>query len=310
MEPAVQALPARLWTVRTRINAGCTLLDGFAGLLRQYGCQSAVARLGRSSLWPVVYVLPALSRSPDYAVYYSDRYVSDAPLALETGAVTIGLKGDDPWLHCHASWYDSAGTWHCGHLLPDETVLDAPMDVELTLLSGAGFVVCPDVHTNFSLFKPRELPAISGSERHPELLNLSGSSAVNQSCPGLPSESRPGWCIRIAPNVDLCDAIEAFCRDHNLDHVQVLGGVGSTVGAVFEDGRVVDPFVTELMIESGQVTGDLMRSETDQVTSRECSVAQLDVALIDYHGGVHRGRLSRGQNPVLVTCELVLAEIG
>jgi hypothetical protein len=29
--------------------------------------------------------------------------------------------------------------------------------------------------------------------------------------------------------------------------------------------------------------------------------------MIDFHGARHQGRLSRGQNPVLVTFELVLA---
>ncbi|AWB33474.1 PCC domain-containing protein [Orrella marina] len=309
IEPAVLALPAQLRTVRTRIEAGSTLLEGFAGLLRQYACQSAVARLGKSSLWPVVYVLPALSRSPEHAVYYSDRHVPDAPLALETGAVTIGLKGDELWLHCHASWYDADGFWHCGHLLPDETVLDAPMEVELTLLGGAGFVVCQDVHTNFSLFKPRELAEMPRSSNHSDSLNSTGTTAASVSHCGETSEIQAGWCLRIAPNVDLCEAIETFCRDNNLRQAQVLGGVGSTVGAMFDDGRVVDPFVTELMIEKGLVTSDLMRNETDQMASRECVVAQLDVALIDYQGGVHRGRLSRGENPVLVTCELVIAEL-
>jgi len=34
--------------------------------------------------------------------------------------------------------------------------------------------------------------------------------------------------------------------------------------------------------------------------------ATLDVALIDYTGGIGEGRLIRGDNPVLMTMELVL----
>ena len=34
--------------------------------------------------------------------------------------------------------------------------------------------------------------------------------------------------------------------------------------------------------------------------------AALDVALIDYTGGIGEGRLVRGDNPVLMTMELVL----
>jgi hypothetical protein len=37
--------------------------------------------------------------------------------------------------------------------------------------------------------------------------------------------------------------------------------------------------------------------------------AELDVALVDYTGGLAEGRLLRGDNPVLMTMELVLEVI-
>lgn len=274
VESPVQSLPTRILTVKARIPAGVSLLDGFADLLRHYGCQSAVARLGSSRLWPVAYVLPAISRSPDHAVYYSERHCPEHPLSLTSGAVTVGSREGQTWLHCHARWQDEAGIWHCGHLLPDETMLADHLDVELTLLLDAGFVVCYDTHTNFSLFKPQPMQALGYADVAPE----------------------HGLCVRIAPNVDLCKAIEAICQDNRLTEVRILGGVGSTIGAVFDDGRVVEPFVTELMIEKGHVVSRHGRAQ-----------AHLEVALIDFQGGVHRGTLARGQNPVLVTCEFVLA---
>jgi hypothetical protein len=72
--------------------------------------------------------------------------------------------------------------------------------------------------------------------------------------------------------------------------------VGSTVGAVFDDGRVVEPFVTELLIRKGEIITD----------ANGHLQAQLDVSMVDYKGGVSEGRLARGQNPVLVTFELAL----
>ena len=72
--------------------------------------------------------------------------------------------------------------------------------------------------------------------------------------------------------------------------------MGSTVGAVFDDGRVVEPFVTELLIRKGEIFTDA-NGQTQ---------AQLDVSMVDYKGGVSEGRLARGQNPVLVTFELAL----
>lgn len=38
--------------------------------------------------------------------------------------------------------------------------------------------------------------------------------------------------------------------------------------------------------------------------------AELDVALVDYLGGIAEGRLKPGDNPVLMTMELVLEVIG
>ena len=38
--------------------------------------------------------------------------------------------------------------------------------------------------------------------------------------------------------------------------------------------------------------------------------AALDVALVDYIGGIAEGRLMRGDNPVLMTMELVLEVVG
>jgi hypothetical protein len=38
--------------------------------------------------------------------------------------------------------------------------------------------------------------------------------------------------------------------------------------------------------------------------------AELDIALVDYLGGIAEGRLTRGDNPVLMTMELVLEVLG
>ena len=38
--------------------------------------------------------------------------------------------------------------------------------------------------------------------------------------------------------------------------------------------------------------------------------AELDIALVDYTGGIAEGRLIRGDNPVLMTMELVLEVLG
>jgi hypothetical protein len=56
------------------------------------------------------------------------------------------------------------------------------------------------------------------------------------------------------------------------------------------------PFATELAVSSGSVAAG----------ANGTLEAALDVALVDYLGGLAEGRLVRGDNPVLMTMELVL----
>ena len=56
------------------------------------------------------------------------------------------------------------------------------------------------------------------------------------------------------------------------------------------------PFATELAVSSGSIASG----------AGGTLEAELDVALVDYLGGLAEGRLMRGDNPVLMTMELVL----
>ena len=90
--------------------------------------------------------------------------------------------------------------------------------------------------------------------------------------------------------------METFCRARGIFRARLHGGVGSTIGARFTDGQSVIPFATELAVSSGSVApgaGGTLE-------------AVVDVALVDYLGGLAEGRLVRGDNPVLMTMELVL----
>jgi hypothetical protein len=63
---------------------------------------------------------------------------------------------------------------------------------------------------------------------------------------------------------------------------------------------VTEPFATELAVTAGAIVSG--RSGAPEAT--------LDIALIDYTGGIAEGRLIRGDNPVLMTMELVLEVLG
>jgi len=266
----VDAVPVGLRRVDLQLQPGRTLLDALVAALPA-GTASAVLRLHGGPLSPFAYVMPALSKTPEHAVYFSDRFDAAGPVQLAEASVTFGQRGGQPWLHCHARWADADGTPHCGHVLPDDAVLAGPVAATAWLLDGAVFDVVPDDETRFTLFRPVARPP-AGSARAAAL------------------------AVRLAPNEDVCTALEALCQRHGITHATVRGGVGSTVGAAFDDGRRVEPFVTEVLIRDGRV-----RPGADGRP-----VADIDVSLIDYTGGMAEGRLARGLNPVLVTFELVL----
>ena len=137
-------------------------------------------------------------------------------------------------------------------------------------IDGAIFAAELDPETRFKLFGP--VPATP-----------SGANASSRA-----------FAMRLRPNQDFAGCLEAFCRERGIARAKIHGGVGSTIGARFTDGKVIEPFATELAITSGVVA------------SGEANPRR---RLIDYTGGIGEGRLVRGDNPVLMTMELVLEAV-
>jgi predicted DNA-binding protein with PD1-like motif len=268
------ASPVRTRTLDGFLSSGQTLLRAVTEVAEANGAKSGAFRLNGGAFASFSYVMPALSKSPDHAVYFSDTFYVDGRVMLETASVTYGQRDGRPWLHCHAVWVEPSGRRQGGHLLPDQVVVAEPIQISGVAIDGAAFTVCPDAETNFSLFLP-----IANAEAQPT-----------------ETEAPRAYALRVAPNEDLSTVLETFCQTHQIQHATILGGVGSTVGAIFQDGRVVEPFVTELLIRSGQIIRD------DQGQPR----AEIDISIVDYKGGLTEGRLAKGGNPILVTAELVL----
>ena len=275
-QPSLQRVAAQqveLEPFDLELPAQMTLMQAVAQSMQGIGAQCATFRMQGGGFEPFSYVMPALAKTSAHAVYFSDTYPVEGAVRLETASVTFGQRDGKPWLHSHAIWIEASGRRHCGHLLPDDIQVNHPIQAQGVAVRGATFTVCPDGETNFTLFVP--LKSMARPAQTP---------------------SRKGYALRVAPNIDICTALETFCRERGITHAKIQGGVGSTVGAVFDDGRVVEPFVTELLIRSGEV----LTNANGQLQ------AQLDVSMVDYKGGVSEGRLARGQNPVLVTFELAL----
>jgi predicted DNA-binding protein with PD1-like motif len=231
-----------------------------------------VLNFRHGALGPFAYVMPALSKTGENAAFYSETFRPAGVTRVRLGSMTLGKRDGAPFFHCHGLWTEADGRASGGHMLPEETIVAEPFAVEAFGLDGATFSAEPDPETNFKLFGP-----------------------VASSLTGARTTSR-AFALRLRPNQDFAGALEGFCRERGITHAKIHGGVGSTIGARFAHGGVIEPFATELAVTSGSIAP--CRSGALE--------AALDVALVDYTGGIGEGRLVRGDNPVLMTMELVL----
>ena len=79
------------------------------------------------------------------------------------------------------------------------------------------------------------------------------------------------FALRLRPNQDFAGALEAFCRERGIVSAKIHGGVGSTIGVRFADGRIVEPFATELAIRAGVIAagaGGALEAELDIAACR------------------------------------------
>lgn len=99
--------------------------------------------------------------------------------------------------------------------------------------------------------------------------------------------------LRMRPNQELFLALEAYCRANGIARAALHGGVGSIIGARYADGRASEPFATEMFLTEGVIDAD-------------GAASRIAIGLVDHTGAVAEGVLARGENPVLMTMELVL----
>jgi predicted DNA-binding protein with PD1-like motif len=252
------------------LKAGLPLLEAATRGFAAEGFAGGTLNMSGGALGPFGYVMPALSKTGENAAFYSDTFRPAGVTRLRLATMTLGARDGAPFFHCHGLWREADGRASGGHMLPEETYVAEPFQVQAFGIDGAVFEAELDPETQFKLFGP--VPA-----------RQSGANASNRA-----------FALRLRPNQDFAGCLEAFCRERGIARAKIHGGVGSTIGARFTDGKVIEPFATELAITSGVVASD---------------EATLDVALIDHTGGIGEGRLIRGDNPVLMTMELVLEAV-
>jgi predicted DNA-binding protein with PD1-like motif len=272
----IQWVEARGRAFAFTLEAGLPLLEAARRGFAAEGFAGGVLNFGTGVLGPFAYVMPALSKTSENAAFYSETYRPKGVTRTKLGSMTLGLRDGAPFFHCHGLWTEADGKPSGGHMLPDETVVAEPFEVQAFGIDGATFAAEPDPETNFKLFGP--VPAASTGAR---------------------TTSR-AYALRLRPNQDFAGCLEGFCRTHGIARAKLHGGVGSTIGARFTHGGVTEPFATELAITAGTIAS----------SPSGALEAALDIVLIDYTGGIAEGRLIRGDNPVLMTMELVLEVLG
>jgi predicted DNA-binding protein with PD1-like motif len=272
----IQWVEARGRAFSFTMEAGLPLLEAARRGFAAQGFASGTLNIGSGALGPFAYVMPALSTTGENAAFYSETFRPAGVTQLKMGAMTFGSRDGKPFFHCHALWTEADGRINGGHILPEETLIAETFEVEAFGIDGARFAAEPDPETNFKLFGP-----VSAA-------------------PGEAKTTRRAFALRLRPNQDFAGALEAFCRDQGITTARLHGGVGSIIGARFTDGRTVEPFATELAVRSGVIASNVGGALE----------AQFDIALVDYTGGLAEGRLTRGDNPVLMTMELVLEVLG
>ena len=111
--------------------------------------------------------------------------------------------------------------------------------------------------------------------------------------------------VRLRPNQDLVEGLEAACREHGITHGLVRSALGSLTDASFAVGESDEfeaAFVPGPGLEIVSMTGDILPDEAG--VPRVTLAGSVGVT----DGSVRGGRFRRGANPICITAELVIQE--
>lgn len=267
----IESLCDNAVTGEIRLSAGLVLIDAIGAELGAKGMRSAALDLAGLQLGPMNFVMPTYSKTPDHVAYYSETFHREGPVRIEEGTATFGSRDGAPFLHGHLLWHDADCKGMGGHILPFDTRIARDCTIRYTGCRAISMDARPDAETNFTLFGPyAEGPS-------------DGDLIV----------------ARVRPNEDLVEAIAEIAERHQVGQGRILSVIGSTVGARFEDGLCIDKIPTEILCLRGRIDRDL-----DGGIS-----VDMELALIDADGHIHRGRPVKGNNPVLICAEIFIERL-
>src|SRR6185437_728284 len=131
------------------LEAGLPLLEAVRRGFAREGFVSGTVNIGGGALGPFAYVMPALSKTSEHAAFYSETYRPTGITRLKLATMTFGQRDGAPFFHCHGLWTEADGRINGGHMLPEDTVVAEPFEVQAFGVDGATFVAEPDSETNF-----------------------------------------------------------------------------------------------------------------------------------------------------------------
>ncbi len=254
---------------------GLSLNEALTAPLVAAGLQSATVSFGGGTLAPFHYVMPGPPDSALHVAYFTAPRAPAGETRVDAANATFGWDEGKPYVHIHGAWTEADDTRHGGHMLPHECIVAREMPARAWGFTAIRMATAADPETNFTLFQPTTL-----------FQSTTRSQPTSQT-----TANARGVFARIRPNEDISLAVEAVARRHGLRDAAVRGSLGSLIGARFADGHAVPDLATEVLVRRGAVRD---------------GIAELDMLVADMQGNVHEGLLMRGENPVLITFDLVL----
>ncbi|MBC8259292.1 MAG: hypothetical protein H8E38_09770 [SAR324 cluster bacterium] len=256
------------------LEAGAALDFALTKSITKLGLTGAFCKISKAETTKLEYLIPALSPDVDHAAWYSEPCILEMPGLITDASIICGSHNQNPFYHCHGLFSDSLqseATKSVGHLIPEKCLLSQPTHVTGVGFKNANFNRVYDPETQFNLFVPEEL-----------------SPSTN---------NHQGLLLRIAPNIEITLPLIICCENLGWEKASVFG-LGSLIGAHFEDERIMESFATEFYINKGLV--DL---------SAKRPTCNLDVTIVGLDGKFMNGQLAENANPVLVTAEIILKRI-
>lgn len=253
--------------ITLELEPGQCVLPALAAALAERGAISAYLSVQNANVRQLEFVMPAPSPDDDHTAWWSETHDLAGAGRIEEAGLVFGLREGGPFIHCHGSWTNEMGEQHAGHMLPDRCIIRDTATFTGWMFPDAKFEGQFDPETNFTLFQP------------------SGAKAVPDAKAAL---------VRLRPNVDIGQELEKICNKLGWAKAEIHG-LGSLIGAVFENGGIMESYATEFLVRQGTINLEGPQAGAD-----------IDILIVGLDGQIMHGPLLKGENAVLMTCELVL----